>query len=241
VPEGADDKEIKAAYRQAALAYHPDHIPKGVSKRMREDAAQTWLEVQEAFAVLSDPAKREEYDTLIREMRQSEEDEQQFEPPVSPPEPPKPKASPSPTPQQTGPQSVPQPRPNVPTKTRRAWLWACFQAGRHWRKLCWLVTGILYFVNGERNPETWTATPTSCAVFGSIAVIVILVASDVAWKDKGRYIVNSATVISLVITGIEDCPNRQGRRNTNARRALEYDTPVRRFRNANTCQRGVAK
>ena len=65
-----------------------------------------------------------------------------------------------------------------------------------------LATGILYAVNGERNPETWTATPTSFAFFGGMAVIVILLASDVAWKDKGRYIVNSATVVSLIITGI---------------------------------------
>ena len=76
MPEDADDKDIKAAYRQAALAYHPDRIPEGVSKSMREDAAQKWVEIQEAFAVLSDPEKRD-YDTLLEEMRQSEEVDEQ--------------------------------------------------------------------------------------------------------------------------------------------------------------------
>ena len=65
VSETADNKEIKAAYKQAALAYHPDHMPTGVSKRMREDAAKTWSQIQEAFAVLGDPESREEYDTLL--------------------------------------------------------------------------------------------------------------------------------------------------------------------------------
>ena len=73
MPEDADDKDIKTAYRQAALAYHPDRMPEGVSMHMREDAAQTWVEIQEAFAVLSDPEKRAHYDTLLEEMRQSEE------------------------------------------------------------------------------------------------------------------------------------------------------------------------
>lgn len=206
MPEDADDKEIKAAYRQAALAYHPDHIPKGVSKRMREDAAQTWLEIQEAFAVLSDPAKRQEYDTLLDEMRQSEEFEQQFEPPAPPPSPPKPKPAPPPTPQQPTPQSGPQPQSTPQSqnrsKVKALWLSLCFGAGRHWRKSCWLVTGILYVVNGERNPETWTATLISCAIFVGLSATIILVASDVARKNKVRYVVNAGTVISLIITGI---------------------------------------
>ena len=83
MPEDADDKDIKAAYKQAALAYHPDHIPEGVSKSMREDAAQTWVEIQEAFAVLSDPEKRAGYDTLLEEMRQSEEAKEQTRQPQS--------------------------------------------------------------------------------------------------------------------------------------------------------------
>ena len=202
VPEDADDKEIKAAYRQAALAYHPDQIPKGVSKRMRDDAAQTWLEIQEAFSVLSDPEKREEYDTLLEEMRQSEEAEQQFEPPTPPPPPPKPKPTPAPSPQQTTPQPTQQTQPTPRTKSKSAWLSFCYQMGRHWRKLCWITTAILYAVNGARDSENWSLIPTSAAVLSGIALIVILVASDVAWKNKGRYIVSAATVISLIVTGI---------------------------------------
>jgi hypothetical protein len=169
---------------------------------MKDDAAQTWLEIQEAFAALSDPEKREEYDTLLEEMRQSEEAEQQFEPPTPPPAPPKTKPTPAPSPQQTTPQPTQQAQPTPRTKSKSAWLSFCYQMGRHWRKLCWIITAILYAVNGARDSETWSAMPASCAVFSGIAVIVILVASDVAWKNKGRYIVNAATVISLIVTGI---------------------------------------
>jgi DnaJ-like protein len=202
VPEHAEDKEIKAAYRQAALAYHPDHIPKGVSKRMREDAAQTWLEIQEAFAVLSDPAKREEYDTLLEEMRQSEEAEQQFEPPIAPPEPPKPEASPPPTPPQTVPQSAPQAQATVRSKIRRAWLWFCFQAGRHWRELCLAVAAVLFVSSGIRDPEAWSVMSIGIVFTGIMASFAIVVASGPSWKDKRRYLLNALPVIAFFIAGI---------------------------------------
>jgi len=48
--------EIKHAYRQLALKYHPD-------KSRDPDAAAKFRELAEAYAVLSDDTKRKEYDT----------------------------------------------------------------------------------------------------------------------------------------------------------------------------------
>ncbi len=55
VDKSADDKTIKSAFRKLAKKYHPD-----VSKE--PDAAEKFKEAQEAYAVLSDPDKRKQYD-----------------------------------------------------------------------------------------------------------------------------------------------------------------------------------
>lgn len=55
VSKTATDAEIKSAFRKLAKKYHPD-----VSKE--KDAAEKFKECQEAYAVLSDPAKRKQYD-----------------------------------------------------------------------------------------------------------------------------------------------------------------------------------
>ena len=57
VPEGASAEEIKKAYRTLARKHHPD-----LSKE--EGAAETFKELGEAYEVLKDPAKREEYDQI---------------------------------------------------------------------------------------------------------------------------------------------------------------------------------
>jgi molecular chaperone DnaJ len=55
VPRDADAKAIKDAFRQLALKYHPDRNKEaGAEERFKEIAA--------AYAVLSDPKKRAEYD-----------------------------------------------------------------------------------------------------------------------------------------------------------------------------------
>jgi DnaJ-class molecular chaperone len=51
-------KEIKQAYRALALRYHPDR------NENRPEAAARMKEINEAYAVLSDPGKRREYDGL---------------------------------------------------------------------------------------------------------------------------------------------------------------------------------
>ena len=55
VDKNASEDEIKSAFRRLAKKYHPD-----VSKE--ENAAEKFKEAQEAYAVLSDPEKRKQYD-----------------------------------------------------------------------------------------------------------------------------------------------------------------------------------
>lgn len=56
VPKTADDKEIKKAYRQLALKFHPDRNPGDAA------AEASFKEASEAYAVLSDADKRAAYD-----------------------------------------------------------------------------------------------------------------------------------------------------------------------------------
>lgn len=56
VDRGADDAAIKKAYRQLAKKYHPDMNPGN------KDAEAKFKEASEAYAVLSDPQKRQQYD-----------------------------------------------------------------------------------------------------------------------------------------------------------------------------------
>ena len=56
VQRDASQDQIKRAYRKLALEHHPDH------NEGSEDAEQKFKEVSEAYAVLSDPDKRSQYD-----------------------------------------------------------------------------------------------------------------------------------------------------------------------------------
>jgi curved DNA-binding protein len=70
VPREAGAEEIKKAYRRLARKYHPD-----VSRE--RDAERRMKEINEAYAVLSDPERRAAYDQLGRGHRAGEE----FRPP----------------------------------------------------------------------------------------------------------------------------------------------------------------
>ena len=59
VAKDASLKEIKAAYRRQALRYHPDKNPGS------EDAGKKFLEVYNAYEILSDPLKRQLYDEKL--------------------------------------------------------------------------------------------------------------------------------------------------------------------------------
>jgi molecular chaperone DnaJ len=62
VSKGASKDEIKKAYRELALKYHPDRNPED------EEAESKFKQVNEAHSVLSDPSKRSSYDRFgVRE------------------------------------------------------------------------------------------------------------------------------------------------------------------------------
>lgn len=56
VQKGASDAEIKKAFRTMARKYHPDLHPND------KECEEKFKEVNEAYEVLSDPAKRQKYD-----------------------------------------------------------------------------------------------------------------------------------------------------------------------------------
>jgi molecular chaperone DnaJ len=58
VSESAAADEIKKAYRRLAKQYHPDANPDN------KEAAEKFKEIGEAYAVLSDPDKRQQYDAM---------------------------------------------------------------------------------------------------------------------------------------------------------------------------------
>src|SRR5467141_251569 len=58
VPRDASDEEIKKAFRKLARQYHPD-----VAKN-KKGAEEKFKDINEAYEVLGDPAKRKKYDEL---------------------------------------------------------------------------------------------------------------------------------------------------------------------------------
>lgn len=64
----ATQQQIKNAYRRLALQYHPDR------NRDNPGAAETMKKINEAYAVLSDPAKRRQYDFLRQQYGPSASD-----------------------------------------------------------------------------------------------------------------------------------------------------------------------
>jgi DnaJ-class molecular chaperone len=61
VDQGAGDKTLKEAYRKLAFEFHPDRNAGNGA------AADRMKQINEAYAVLSDPHKRREYDLLLNQ------------------------------------------------------------------------------------------------------------------------------------------------------------------------------
>lgn len=59
VQKNASESEIKAAYRKQALKWHPDRQPED----KRKQAEKQFNDVASAYELLSDPAKRRDYDS----------------------------------------------------------------------------------------------------------------------------------------------------------------------------------
>lgn len=57
IPKTATEDEIKKAYKKSALKYHPDRNPDNI-----DECTEKFKQVNKAFHILSDPAKRQKYD-----------------------------------------------------------------------------------------------------------------------------------------------------------------------------------
>lgn len=64
VAPAASAVEIRASYLKLAREYHPDRVPEYLTK-LRADAEEKVKEINEAWTVLSDPAKRRKYDLKL--------------------------------------------------------------------------------------------------------------------------------------------------------------------------------
>ncbi len=61
VAKGASDEEIKKSYRKLAMKHHPDRVTT-LPDAEKKKAEEKFKELQEAYAVLSDPQKKQMYD-----------------------------------------------------------------------------------------------------------------------------------------------------------------------------------
>ncbi|CAN7535878.1 J domain-containing protein [Caballeronia sp. LjRoot34] len=68
VPENATAEEIKRAYRKAVMRWHPDR-----NAGQEQAARAAFLDIRNAYAILSDPAQRQVYDSVFAEEMKRQE------------------------------------------------------------------------------------------------------------------------------------------------------------------------
>ncbi|MFT4438129.1 J domain-containing protein [Caballeronia sp. 15715] len=68
VPENATAEEIKRAYRKAVMRWHPDR-----NVGQEQVARAAFLDIRNAYAILSDPAQRQVYDSVFAEEMKRQE------------------------------------------------------------------------------------------------------------------------------------------------------------------------
>lgn len=64
IPRTASQSEIKKAYQQHVLRYHPDRVKGGLEAKKK--AEEQFKKIQSAYEILGDEQKRKEYDTFGR-------------------------------------------------------------------------------------------------------------------------------------------------------------------------------
>ena len=118
VSENADQEIIQAAWRRLVLRYHPD-------RSSDPNAAEMTQRLNDAYAILSDPARRAEYDRELAAGPSSR--------PAHPPRPPN-----RPT------QETPPPRPKQPPPPPRASQEQNFR--EDWGEAIFVFIGLILFV-----------------------------------------------------------------------------------------------
>ena len=68
VAEDATGEEIKRAYRKAVMRWHPDR-----NVGQEQEARAAFLDIRNAYAILSDPAQRQVYDAVFAEEMKRQE------------------------------------------------------------------------------------------------------------------------------------------------------------------------
>jgi anti-sigma B factor antagonist len=68
VAESASFEGIRTAYRRMAQEYHPDRVPEHL-KKLRRHAEEKLKQINEAWAVLGNAAKRQQYDAELKKIR----------------------------------------------------------------------------------------------------------------------------------------------------------------------------